>query len=113
MIEESFQAAKTQVGLDHYQCRTWTAWHRFARLAMIALAILVIAATRQRPDRIDPRHDAYVPLSVGELRRLITAAQRTDPGGYATAIRWSWWRRRHQATARRSHYKRRDLDTNP
>ncbi len=57
MIEESFQAAKTQVGLDHYQCRTWTAWHRFALLAMIALAVLVItaAARPSRPDRPAPR----------------------------------------------------------
>jgi SRSO17 transposase len=60
MIEEAFQAAKTQVGLDHYQCRTWAAWHRHALFAMLALAILVIAAAQQRPDRIDPRHDAYV-----------------------------------------------------
>jgi hypothetical protein len=77
---------------------------------MIALAILVIAAAHDHPDRIDPRHDAYVPLSVGELRRLVTAALQTDGSGYAAAIRWSWWRRRHQATARRSHYKRRDID---
>ena len=76
---------------------------------MIALAILVTAAADQHPDRIDPRHDDLVPLSVGELRRLITAAQHRDEPAYAAAIRWSWWRRRHQATARRSHYKRRDL----
>jgi hypothetical protein len=56
---------------------------------------------------------AYVPLSVDELRRLITAALQTDGSGYAAAIRWSWWRRHHQATARRSYYKRRDLATNP
>src|SRR5207248_10984403 len=34
-IEETFQAAKTHVGLDHYQCRDWKAWHRFTLLAMI------------------------------------------------------------------------------
>ena len=43
-IQEAFQAAKTQVGLDHYQCRGWKAWHRFTLLAMIALAVLVTAA---------------------------------------------------------------------
>ncbi|WBB89961.1 IS701 family transposase [Verrucosispora sp. WMMC514] len=36
-IEEAFQTAKGQVGLDQYQCRGWTAWHRFTLLAMIAL----------------------------------------------------------------------------
>jgi SRSO17 transposase len=54
MIEETFQAAKTHVGLDHYQGRTWTAWHRFVLLAMFALAILVRAAADRQPDRVDP-----------------------------------------------------------
>ncbi|GAA1371477.1 IS701 family transposase [Catellatospora chokoriensis] len=41
-VEETFQQAKGQVGLDHYQCRGWTAWHRFTILAMLALAVLTI-----------------------------------------------------------------------
>jgi SRSO17 transposase len=110
-IEETFQAAKTHVGLDHYQCRGWKAWHRFTLLAMIALAILVIAATHDRPDHTDPRHDQLVALSVGELRRLIVATAPPTLIDRSAAIRWSWWRRRHQATARRSHYKRRDAAT--
>ena len=77
-IEEGFQAAKTQVGLDHYQCRGWTTWHRFVLLAMLALAVLVTAASDQQPDRVSPRHDELVPVSVGELRRLILAAQLRD-----------------------------------
>ncbi|MFI6673114.1 IS701 family transposase, partial [Streptomyces sp. NPDC050481] len=39
-VEECFQAAKGQVGLDHYQVRHWTAWHRHITLAMLALAFL-------------------------------------------------------------------------
>ncbi|MFJ2034172.1 hypothetical protein [Streptosporangium sp. NPDC087985] len=35
-VEESFQAAKGQAGLDHYQVRTWTGWHRHVTLAMLA-----------------------------------------------------------------------------
>ncbi|WP_425566295.1 IS701 family transposase, partial [Nonomuraea monospora] len=38
-VEESFQAAKGQVGLDHYQVRGWTAWHRHITLALLALAV--------------------------------------------------------------------------
>ena len=110
-IEETFQAAKTHVGLDHYQCRGWKAWHRFTLLAMIALAILAIAATHDHPEHTDPRHDQLVALSVGELRRLIIATAPPAPIDRSAAIRWSWWRRRHQATARRSHYKRRDAAT--
>src|SRR5579875_705197 len=40
-IEEGFQMAKDQTGLDHYQVRTWTGWHRFTTLAMLAVAFLM------------------------------------------------------------------------
>jgi SRSO17 transposase len=39
-IEASFEAAKGEVGLDQYEVRTWTAWHRHVTLAMLALAFL-------------------------------------------------------------------------
>ncbi|WP_420492973.1 IS701 family transposase [Kitasatospora camelliae] len=39
-IEESFQAAKTECGLDHYQVRLYRAWYRHITLAMAALAYL-------------------------------------------------------------------------
>ncbi len=111
-IEETFQAAKTHIGLDHYQCRGWTAWHRFILLAMLALAILVITLADQQPDTIDPRHDAMIGLTIGELHRLAAALTRT-PTNPAATIGWSHWRRHHQATARRSHYKRHDAATSP
>ncbi|MFE4975386.1 IS701 family transposase, partial [Kitasatospora sp. NPDC056651] len=43
-IEECFQAAKGQVGLDHYQVRHFTSWHRHITLAMLALAVLAFLA---------------------------------------------------------------------
>jgi SRSO17 transposase len=106
-VEEAFQTAKGQVGLDQYQCRGWTAWHRFTLLAMIALAVLTVVAIAQRAatssaDLID--------LTLAETRRLInTAIYRTLPTELAMA--WSRWRRRHQAIAKRSHYKRRHEST--
>ncbi|MEU7061790.1 hypothetical protein [Streptomyces sp. NPDC046197] len=58
-IEECFQAAKGQVGLDHYQVRNWTAWHRHITLAMLALAFLAVAADDARPTRpADPNRPA-------------------------------------------------------
>ena len=36
--EENFQAGKGLAGLDEHQVRTWTSWHRWATLAMLALA---------------------------------------------------------------------------
>lgn len=43
-IEESFQAAKNEAGLDQYQVRDYRAWHAHITLAMAAAAYL--AATR-------------------------------------------------------------------
>jgi len=43
-IEECFQSAKNQAGLDQYQVRDWRAWHAHITLAMLAAAYL--AATR-------------------------------------------------------------------
>jgi SRSO17 transposase len=28
--------------MDHYEVRTWTAWHRFVTLCMVAHALLVV-----------------------------------------------------------------------
>ena len=39
-IEECFQQAKGQAGLDHYQVRTWRAWYAHITLSMLALAWL-------------------------------------------------------------------------
>jgi SRSO17 transposase len=39
-VEECFQQAKNEAGLDHYQVRTWRAWHAHITLSMLALAWL-------------------------------------------------------------------------
>jgi SRSO17 transposase len=39
-VEECFQAAKDQVGLDHYQVRRWDAWYRHVTLVLVAQAFL-------------------------------------------------------------------------
>src|SRR4051794_25261674 len=41
-IEESFQTAKGEVGLDHYQVRRYDAWYRHITLAMLAHAYLTV-----------------------------------------------------------------------
>ncbi|WP_454199310.1 IS701 family transposase [Nocardia sp. Marseille-Q1738] len=39
-IEECFQQAKNETGLDHYQARSWRAWYAHITLSMLALAWL-------------------------------------------------------------------------
>jgi len=41
-IESCFEQAKGEVGLDHYEVRSWIGWHRHVTLAMFALAYLSV-----------------------------------------------------------------------
>jgi SRSO17 transposase len=45
-VEEAFEQAKGEVGLDHYQVRQYLAWYRHITLAMTALAFLAITRAR-------------------------------------------------------------------
>ncbi len=51
-IEECFQQAKNEAGLDHYQVRTWRAWYAHITLSMLALAWL--AASRAQAAKGEP-----------------------------------------------------------
>jgi SRSO17 transposase len=41
-IEACFEVAKGEVGLDQYEVRSWTGWHRHITLAMLAHAYLAV-----------------------------------------------------------------------
>ena len=41
-IEACFEAAKGEVGLDQYEVRSWTGWHRHVTFAMLAHAYLAV-----------------------------------------------------------------------
>jgi SRSO17 transposase len=66
-IEQAFQAAKGECGLDHYEVRHWQGWYRHITLAMLAHAVLAIlrargeknsrrAGTAQRTGTPSPAH---------------------------------------------------------
>ncbi|MDO0924125.1 IS701 family transposase [Streptomyces sp. TG1A-8] len=102
-IEETFQSSKTLAGLDEHQVRRWTSWHRWVTLAMLAHAFLTVAtaaepATGQNPDDL-------IPLTRNEIQHLFTTLT-AKPHTAEHRLRWSLWRRRHQATARTCHYER-------
>jgi SRSO17 transposase len=54
-IEECFGSSKNEVGLDHYQVRTWDAWHRHITLAMLAHTFLAITARTTKKRGAPPR----------------------------------------------------------
>jgi SRSO17 transposase len=104
-IEESFQAAKGQAGLDEHQVRIWTSWRRWVILSMLAMAFL--AVTRANEHAKTPPPQGLIPFSLNEIRRLfdklVLARTATEDAIWA----WSLWRRKHQATALACHYHRR------
>jgi SRSO17 transposase len=105
-IEETFQTAKGLTGLDQHQVRTWTSWHRWTTLAMLAHAFLAVATAAQRDTH--PAPTGLIELSVNEFRRLFDALLLASRNTMATLLAWSHWRRRHQARARECHYRRRE-----
>ena len=53
-IEETFKLGKGQVGLDHYETRSWRGWHRHTALALLALAALAVGAAKKGTTRRAP-----------------------------------------------------------
>lgn len=45
VIEESFERAKGEVGLDQYEVRKWAAWYRHITLSLLAHAFLEVTRT--------------------------------------------------------------------
>jgi SRSO17 transposase len=51
-IEDSFEVAKNELGLDHNETRSWHGWHRHVTLVMLAFAMM--AAIRHRANTAAP-----------------------------------------------------------
>ncbi len=49
-IEECFQTAKNETGLDHYQVRGYTAWYRHIMLSMATAAFEILRRDAQKGD---------------------------------------------------------------
>lgn len=45
-IEDSFEAAKNELGLDHNETRSWHGWHRHVSLVMLAFAMMAVIRYR-------------------------------------------------------------------
>lgn len=69
-IEEMFELGNGEVGLDHYEVRSWVGWHHHMTLSLLALWFLVLE--RQRVGEKKPGH--HGPASAGDLQPLAAAA---------------------------------------
>jgi SRSO17 transposase len=73
VIEDAFETAKNELGLDHNETRSWHGWHRHVSLVMLAFALL--AVVRHRADTLIPPPKTVRkvphPWSAGRCRRSV------------------------------------------
>jgi SRSO17 transposase len=70
-IEDGFETAKNELGLDHNETRSWHGWHRHVSLVMLAFAML--ATIRHRANAPQPEKT----LGRVALRRRVSSAGRS------------------------------------
>lgn len=76
-IEEVFQEAKGEVGLGHYEARSWVGWHHHMTLSLLALWFLI--QEKRRVGKKNPGHDGAA--NPGDLHPAVaahTALLRSD-----------------------------------
>jgi SRSO17 transposase len=105
-VETCFQTGK-RIGLDEPQVRRWDSWYRHVTLVMLAHAILTVIAARERDHYTADGDHTVTALTFNEIRRLFGRFIATMAHTIGHWLHWSNWRRRHQARARTSHYRRR------
>lgn len=85
-IEECFQQAKNEAGLDHYQVRSWRAWYAHITLSMLAHAWLTVSRSlaikgnRCRRTRHDRIHATGDPAPAHQTRPACRRHRRTHLG---------------------------------
>jgi len=58
-IEQDYQQLKEELGLDHYEGRSWAGWHHHVTLVMLAHAFLTLEMMRSKKNFwVDPATDA-------------------------------------------------------
>ncbi len=76
-IEDSFETAKTELGLDHNETRSWHGWHR--HVSLVTLAFAMMAAVRHRANQPTPQktlpHFPQLPRpsSAGRSRKSVAS----------------------------------------
>src|SRR5438876_2838734 len=111
-IEEDFENAK-DIGLDHYEVRSFTGWYRYITLVMVALGFLTGICATERCSTSPPApsgpptRPAVLALTVPEVRHLLAQLIWPSSSSACRVLAWSWWRRCHQSRACFFHTKRR------
>jgi len=105
-IEEDHQLAKQAARLDSGQVTTWTSWHRWTAISLLAYAFLAVAAALQRARDDSAGTLGLIPVTIPELLRHLRGTVIPEPRrDRAHRDAWSLWRRRHQYQAQQAHQR--------
>ena len=110
-VEQCFEEAKGEVGMDEYEVRSWHGWYRHVTLSMLAMAFLTalranegedaLEKSEQTPRMLEPGVNdspqtqassdlpVMVPLSVAEIRRLFFRLVGKSSLSFAYHLAWS------------------------
>jgi SRSO17 transposase len=110
-IEEDLEATK-DLGLDHYEGRSYLGWYRHITLVLLASAFLVglcIQDTHHPSPHEEPSPaSSLIPLTTSEVRHLLARLIWPAPTSALLICQWSCWRRTHQYWAGYYHRRRRE-----
>jgi SRSO17 transposase len=105
-IEEDHQLSKQVSGLDSGQVTTWTSWHRWTAISLLAYAFLAVAAAAQRARDGGTAALGLIPVTIPELLRRLRGTVIPEPRrDQAHRDAWELWRRRHQYQAQQAHQR--------
>jgi len=112
-IEEDFEQAK-DLGLDHYEVRSFVGWYRHITLVLLAAAcltgicaVLLCSPAAPTTPSQSSRHPRVRVLSRCEVHHLLAHLIWPSSSSIRRVLAWSWWRRCHQSIANSCHTKRR------
>jgi SRSO17 transposase len=75
-IEVAFEQAKGEVGLDHYEVRSWTGWYRHMTLALFAQALLTVVRVRLASAPAGRRQKGWRQQAVSRRRGSLASFRR-------------------------------------
>ncbi len=130
-IEEDLEANK-DLGLDHYEVRSYLGWYRHITLVLLACAFLVGMTVQEKekqqpsgpepvlvappaqpscelePVLVAPPAQPLIALTTSEVRHLLARLFFPAPTSVPLLCHWSGWRRTHQYWAGYYHRRRRE-----
>ena len=76
-VEQGYQQMKEELGLDHFEGRSWRGFHRHGTLVMLAYGFLTLERLRAQ----SVPAEQTVGVAANRSKKAVAAAGATSPGG--------------------------------